>query len=154
MYDVRPRDTGMGLVRKVKGEESGHEVNLRAADTGRQALEHVPMVSAVILRTKGGCGEGKLSQAKATRTAQLVDELEQLAQRCGIEVRHERLLREIGYRARSGSCKVKEKNLVILDRTLAPAEQVEILADALRAQDLESLYLSPAARRLLQEERG
>ena len=95
-----------------------------------------------------------MSQAKGTRTAQLVSELEELAQRCGIEVRHERLLREIGYRARSGSCKVKEKNLVILDRTLAPAEQVEILADALRGQDLESLYLSLAARRLLQEDRG
>jgi len=98
--------------------------------------------------------EVKLSQAKATRTAQLVSELEELAQRCGIEVRHEKLLREIGYRARSGSCKVREKNLVILDRTLAPAEQVEVLAEALRGQDLENLYLSPAARRLLQDDRG
>jgi len=95
-----------------------------------------------------------LSQAKTTRTAQLVNELEELAQRCGIEVRHEKLLREVGYRARSGSCIVKEKNLVILDRTLAPAEQVEILAEALRGQDLENLYLSPAARRLLQGDRG
>jgi broad specificity phosphatase PhoE len=102
----------------------------------------------------GDSQEGKLSQAKATRTAQLVNELEELAQRCGIEVRHEKLLREVGYRARSGSCKVKEKNLVILDRTLEPAEQVEILAEALRGQDLENLYLSPAARRLLQEDRG
>ena len=49
---------------------------------------------------------------------------------------------------------VREKNLVILDRTLAPPEQVEILAEALRGQDLESLYLSPAARRLLQDDRG
>jgi hypothetical protein len=95
-----------------------------------------------------------LSQAKATRTAQLVNELEELAQRCGIEVRHEKLLREVGYRARSGSCIVREKNLVILDRTLQPAEQVEILAEALRGQDLENTYLSPAARRLLQEDRG
>lgn len=95
-----------------------------------------------------------MSQVKGTRTAQLVIELEELAQRCGIEVRHEKLLREIGYRARSGSCKVREKNLVILDRALAPPEQVEILAEALRGQDLENLYLSPAARRLLQEDRG
>ncbi len=95
-----------------------------------------------------------MSQAKTTRTAQLVSELEELAQRCGIEVRHEKLLREVGYRARSGSGIVKEKNLVILDRTLAPAEQVEILVEALRGQDLENLYLSPAARRLLQDERG
>jgi hypothetical protein len=95
-----------------------------------------------------------LSQVKGTRTAQLMTELEELAQRCGIEVRHEKLLREIGYRARSGSCKVRDKNLVILDRALAPPEQVEILAEALRGQDLENLYLSPAARRLLQEDRG
>ncbi len=95
-----------------------------------------------------------MTQGKTTRTVQLVTELEELAQRCGIEVRHEKLLREVGYRARSGSCKVREKNLVILDRTLAPAEQVEILAEALRGRDFENLYLSPAARRLLQDDRG
>ncbi len=95
-----------------------------------------------------------MSQVKGTRTAELITELEGLAQRCGIEVRHEKLLREIGYRARSGSCKLSDKKLVILDRTLAPADQVEILADALRGQDLKSLYLSPAARRLLQEDQG
>ncbi len=47
--------------------------------------------------------------------------------------------------ARSGSCKFREKNLVILDRALAPAEQLEVLAEALRSQELESFYLSPAA---------
>ncbi|MGO9059642.1 MAG: hypothetical protein ACLQU2_20025 [Candidatus Binataceae bacterium] len=93
-----------------------------------------------------------MNQVRGARTAQLVTELEELAQRCGIEVRHEKLLREVGYRARSGSCKLREKNLVILDRALAPAEQLEVLAEALRSQDLESFYLSPAARRLLQED--
>src|SRR5215469_7757905 len=146
----------MELAREVKGEGLGVKGMLRTVDTDHDALKHGARSPQKwrLSRPAGVTQEGKLTQAKGTRTAQLVSELEELAQRCGIEVRHEKLLREIGYRARSGSCKVKEKNLVILDRTLAPAEQVEILADALRGQDLESLYLSPAAGRLLQEDRG
>jgi hypothetical protein len=83
------------------------------------------------------------------RISGLVDELAEAAARLGIEVRRERLLREVGYRARGGACRLREKNLVILDSAQSPAEQLEVLIDALRARDLESLYLSPAARRLL-----
>jgi hypothetical protein len=146
----------MELAPKVKGESLSVTGMLGTVDSDHDALKHRPWspqncryhAQRVLLK------RAKLSQVKGTRTAQLVNELEELAQRCGIEVRHEKLLREIGYRARSGSCKVREKNLVILDRTLAPSDQVEVLADALRGQDLENQYLSPAARRLLQEERG
>ena len=84
--------------------------------------------------------------------AEVLEELVAAAERCGIEVRREKLLREIGYRARSGSCRVKEKNLVILDRDQAPAEQLEVLAEALRERDLETLYLSPAARRMVENQ--
>ena len=63
-------------------------------------------------------------------------------------VRREKILREIGYRARGGACRLREKDLVIIDRDMAPAEQLEVLADALRGHDLEPLYLSPAARRV------
>ena len=91
-----------------------------------------------------------MSESKAARTARLLDELIDAAERCGVEVRREKLLREVGYRPRSGSCRVKEKNLVILDREQAPADQLEVLAEALREKDLETLYLSPAARRIIQ----
>lgn len=80
----------------------------------------------------------------------LVDELAEVAQRIGLEVRRERILREVGYRARGGACRLREKDLIIIDREMAPADQVEMLAEALRTRDLEALYLSPAARRLLQ----
>lgn len=90
--------------------------------------------------------------AQASRATQLVAELEELATRVGIQVRREKLLREVGYRARSGWCMVREKNLVIMDRALNPGEQLEVLATALRQRDLEALYLSPAARRLLATE--
>lgn len=85
------------------------------------------------------------------RIASLVDELSGVAERVGIEVRRERLLREVGYRARGGACRLREKNLVIIDSIQPPAEQLEVLLDVLRTRDLEALYLSPAARRLLQE---
>ncbi|HVA69551.1 MAG TPA: hypothetical protein VNF45_09565 [Candidatus Binataceae bacterium] len=85
------------------------------------------------------------------RVTRLIDELAEVATRCGIEVRRERLLREIGYRARGGACRLREKNMVIIDRDQAAAEQLDLLVEALRERDLEQLYLSPAARRLLQD---
>ncbi|HVN63633.1 MAG TPA: hypothetical protein VMT58_03265, partial [Candidatus Binataceae bacterium] len=57
--------------------------------------------------------------------------------------------REIGYRARGGACRLREKNLVIVDRELPASEQLEVIALALRGRDLESVYLSPAARRAI-----
>jgi hypothetical protein len=90
-----------------------------------------------------------MSDSKTTRLLRLVDELSEAAKRLGLEVRREKILREVGYRARGGACRFRERNLIILDREMAPAEQVEILAEVLRSHDLEALYLSPAARRLI-----
>jgi hypothetical protein len=70
------------------------------------------------------------------RIAAMVEELAQAAERLGLQVRRERLLREVGYRARGGACRLREKDLL----------------EALRTRDLEALYLSPAARRLLQNQ--
>ncbi|MBI4514551.1 MAG: hypothetical protein HY699_01885 [Deltaproteobacteria bacterium] len=80
----------------------------------------------------------------------MLDELKQLATQLGIEVREERLLREVGYRVRSGSCRVHEKNLILLDRGLPVTAQIDILANELATRPLETIYLSPAARRLLE----
>jgi hypothetical protein len=91
-----------------------------------------------------------MGEHKESRMLKLVDELSEAAQRVGLVVRREKILREIGYRARGGACRLREKNLLIIDRDMAPAEQLEVLADALRSRDLESLYLSPAARQVVQ----
>src|SRR5689334_22076207 len=88
-----------------------------------------------------------MSDNKTTRLLRLVDELSEAAKRLGLEVRREKILREVGYRARGGACRFRDRSMIILDREMAPAEQVEILAEALRGHDLEALYLSPAARR-------
>jgi hypothetical protein len=90
-----------------------------------------------------------VTEHKNSRLLRLVDELSEAAARLGLEVRREKILREVGYRARGGVCRFRDRNLIILDREMAVADQVEILAEALRGRDLEALYLSPAARRLL-----
>jgi hypothetical protein len=93
-----------------------------------------------------------MSEPKGARLAALLDEMVEAAERCGLEVRRERLMREVGYRARGGSCRFRERNLVILDSAQPEGEQLEVLVDALRERDLESLYLSPAARRMINPE--
>lgn len=88
-----------------------------------------------------------MNEISQIRIMRIIDELAVAAERVGLEVRRERIMREIGYRTRGGACRLRDKNLLIIDRDQPAAEQLEILADALRSRDLESLYLSPAARR-------
>ena len=87
---------------------------------------------------------------KATRLLKLADELIEAAQRLGVEVRREKILREVGYRARGGPCRLREQDLIIIDREMPAADQLELLAEVLKDREHEQLYLSPAARKLLQ----
>ncbi len=90
-----------------------------------------------------------MSELSEARTMRIVEELAEAAERVGLQVRREKILREIGYRTRGGACRLREKDLVIIDRDQPASEQLEVLAEALRSRDLEALYLSPAARRIV-----
>jgi len=76
-----------------------------------------------------------------------------VARRLGLQVREEILLREVGYRVRSGVCRIRGEDVIFLDRNLPPEERVQVLVDGLAGRDVETVYLSPALRRLL-ERRG
>lgn len=80
----------------------------------------------------------------------LLEELKNVASRLGFEVREEKLLREVGYRVRSGSCRVRQARLILLDRGLPTSAQIDILVEELAGRPLDDVYLSPAARRLLE----
>src|SRR5262249_27270010 len=80
----------------------------------------------------------------------LVEELKSVATRLGFEVREEKLLREVGYRVRSGSCRVRDAHVILLDRGLPPSAQIDILVEELAGRPLDDVYLSPAARGLLE----
>ena len=87
------------------------------------------------------------------RDEALCEELKELAVKLGLRVREEILLREVGYRVRSGVCRVRDEKVLFLDRHLLPGERLEVLLGALEGRDLEAHYVSPALRRLL-ERRG
>jgi hypothetical protein len=95
----------------------------------------------------------KPTSKRAERERLLLEELKTVALGLGIRVREERLLREVGYRVRSGACRLRDADLVLLERGLPASAQIEVLADVLAGRAIEAVYLSPAARRLL-EERG
>jgi hypothetical protein len=46
-------------------------------------------------------------------------------------VRTEKLLREAGYRAHSGRCRVKGQDLILIDRDTSIADQIEFLSGEL-----------------------
>ena len=56
------------------------------------------------------------------------------AKRLDIEVRSEKLLREAGYRTKSGSCRVNGQQVILLDRDTRVSEQIEFLAGELAAR--------------------
>jgi hypothetical protein len=90
----------------------------------------------------------KAQSKRGERERLLLAELKEAAERLGIRVREERLLREVGYRVRSGACRVRDADLVLLDRGLPTGVQIDILVEVLARRQLEGLYLSPAARQL------
>lgn len=91
----------------------------------------------------------KQPPARSAKLEALVDELERAAVEAGIRVRRERLLREVGYHARSGMCRVGDERLLLIDSELEPDGQIELLLEALDGHDLEKLSLSDDARRMI-----
>lgn len=55
------------------------------------------------------------------------------AQQLNIEVRTEKLLREVGYKPRSGRCRVNGQEIILIDRDAPISEQIEFLASELTA---------------------
>ena len=53
---------------------------------------------------------------------------------------------------KSGHCKVKGKNIIIIDSMLSSQEQSEVIIRALRKFDMESIYLPPWIRERLESD--
>ena len=80
----------------------------------------------------------------------LLEQLEQLAARLGVEVRYEYLgERDDGPSFRSGTCRVRGEPVVIIDRYRSPVERCRLLLCELQTYDLSKVFVSPAVRRLL-----
>jgi hypothetical protein len=71
-----------------------------------------------------------MARSKQKNEARL-QELIAAAKKKNIEVRTEKLLREVGYRAHSGRCRVMGQDVILLDRDAPLGDQVDFLASAL-----------------------
>jgi hypothetical protein len=71
-----------------------------------------------------------MTQAKHKHESRM-NQLLEAAKQMNIEVRTEKLLREVGYRARSGWCRVKGQDLILIDRDAPTSDQIEFLSAAL-----------------------
>jgi hypothetical protein len=76
-----------------------------------------------------------MAQAKHRQEARL-QALIRAAREKNIEVRAEKLLREVGYRVHSGRCRVMGREIFLIDRDAPITDQIEFLSSAL-AKDAE-----------------
>ena len=75
--------------------------------------------------------------------------LKEIAAAAGIEVREERLVREVGYMVRSGPCRVHGREVVLLDSGADLGELIEAMLDYLAGRDLDAVYIEPQIREMI-----
>lgn len=86
---------------------------------------------------------------------QIYQGLKELAEKLGIKVT-EKSFRNVaaGIHFQSGLCKVREKDVYIMDRNLPFSQKNEVLAECLTGMDYENIYMVPALREFLDKNRG
>ena len=90
----------------------------------------------------------KKPRAHHSKLPAKLNELIEFAQKLKIEVRTEKLLREVGYHPVSGSCRLGERKLIILDRDLPVKDQVDLLADEIRRSVPDPTTVPPHLKKL------
>jgi hypothetical protein len=78
----------------------------------------------------------------------VLSDLEAAAEKLGIKVTYEALQETVGG---GGLCKVKGVYRVIIDKRGTVGEKLSTLARALSGFDLEGIFLSPAARDIVEQ---
>jgi hypothetical protein len=77
-------------------------------------------------------------------------ELKQIFEKLGIEISEQKLEHDSG-KARSSLARVYAKKIFYLDQSLAVAEKIEFLIEALKGFDLSGIYVSPYIRTRVEE---
>lgn len=78
----------------------------------------------------------------------LLQELEEIAEKLSIAVQYDDLL-GMDFNVKGGLCKLRGKNVIILDRRTPPRERIDLLARALRQFDLSSISMKPYVRLII-----
>ncbi len=78
----------------------------------------------------------------------LMAQLEELAENLAIEIRYEVIIKE-GLFFTGGLCRLKGKDILIVNSESAMGDKIQALAKALRRFDLSRVYMRPALREFL-----
>jgi len=83
----------------------------------------------------------------------LLQELKDLAEKLNIKV-SEQNFRNAGIKVKSGFCKIKDEENIIIDKHKSSREKNEILALYLNRKSIEDIYIVPAVREFLDRAKG
>lgn len=78
---------------------------------------------------------------------QIYQYLVDLAEKLGIDVSVQNL-KISGFPVKSGLCKIKGKNRIVLDKHISQDDRIDILVDCLRPFPIDDIYIVPAIRDL------
>ncbi len=91
----------------------------------------------------------KKTKKKPEEPNPMLERLKEVAAQVGLEVREERLTREVGYTVRGGICRLDDHEVVLLDKNAEQPQRIETLAAVLAERDLDAVYIEPELRRLI-----
>lgn len=81
----------------------------------------------------------------------IIDQLEELAERFGIQIRYEPIgLDEEGINLMGGLCKLRGEKLLIINSKASVRDKIQAFAQALSNFDLDQIYIRPAIRGLIE----
>jgi hypothetical protein len=80
----------------------------------------------------------------------IIDQLEELAERFGIQIRYEPIKQDEDLvRVIGGLCLLRGEYVLIIDSKAAMTDRISTFAEALSHFDLDQIYIKPALRELL-----
>lgn len=79
----------------------------------------------------------------------LLDHLEQIATRLGVELRYENLGAG-GMRSEGGYCRVAGKHMILINSRDSRRRKILILARSLNRLNLDGIFIPPAVRKIIE----
>jgi hypothetical protein len=79
----------------------------------------------------------------------LLQHLEEIAHRLGVDLRYENLGHP-GIRSEGGFCRVSGKPMILINRRDPCSRKILILARSLRKLNLEGIFVPPAVRKIIE----
>lgn len=79
----------------------------------------------------------------------LLDHLEQIATRLGVELRYENL-GVGGFRSEGGYCRVADRPMILINSRDSRRRKILVLARSLNRLNLEGIFIPPAVRKVIE----